>query len=1096
MLGFAIVIILMAFLGIGATQLTNTLAGLTAKMYRHPFTATNAALQIDEDITAMRLYMVKIALAKDAEDLELAISMLDKHEKEIYGNFDLIMERFLGDKNKIKNTRKTFSNWKPVRDKIVDLWRKEPALAIDAIIRGKGAKHYAQVAEQVGEMVVFSRNKALAFLENSEEKHQRGLILLYLLLGVVIVSGSLIAFFVIRRTQKYEKERTATLRQLDNLRFAMDEHAIVSATDIKGNIIYVNDKFCKISGYPRHELMGQNHRFLKSDEHPRELYLDMWRDIANGKVWHGEIKNLKKGGGCYWVNATIVPLLDGRGKPYQYIAMRTDITERKNMEAKLAVAVEKAEAATQTKSDFLANMSHEIRTPMNAIVGLTDLCLKTDLNAKQHDYLNKVHASALSLLGVINDILDISKIEAGKLNMESIPFDLDCVLNNLATVVSAGAQEKGLELLFFRAADIPFNLIGDPLRLGQILTNICTNAAKFTEFGEVVLSINKLDQSDDAITLKFSVRDTGIGMTQEQQNRLFQSFTQADTSTTRKYGGTGLGLTIAKQLVEMMDGRIRVESEPGQGTTFTFTAVLKLGEEQNDRIFTPSRDLLGMKVLVVDDNATSREILQSYLESFTFQVTLTASGEEAFEELEEAQEPFDLILMDWRMPGLDGLQAAKKIRTEIKLANPPAIILVTGFGREELLNEPGGEHLDGIITKPVNPSLLFNTIMETFGKETYHSSNTRHGQELDMEALRPVQGARILLVEDNEVNQQVACELLEQARFVVEVAKNGQEAIEKLEPGRYDCILMDIQMPVMDGNKATRKIREDGRFKNLPILAMTANAMLKDQQEAKDAGMDDHISKPINPKDLFGALLKWVEHGERDLPDLPSEDAPDVREEETLPDLPGIDTEGGLARIGGNIRSYRKLLVKFADNQAGAVSDIRSSLIAGDEERALLLAHTLKGASGNIGATSLYKAAQCLDAALGKPSSPPSEVLLDATEKELKQAIAAIRSISQHDDTASMAREQVPPEELASRLWELQEKLEQYDTEAEDVLDAIIAQVAEPSLKASLQELRKQISKYDFDAAVLGVNAVIEEFNLPVEGHGPNQSRNLNQSAP
>jgi PAS domain S-box-containing protein len=769
------------------------------------------------------------------------------------------------------------------------------------------------------------------------------------------------------------------------------------------------------------------------------------------------------------------------------------VFERRRAAEELERASEAAEAANEAKSAFLANMSHEIRTPMNAIIGLSDLCLRTDLTPKQQDYLHKVHASSQSLLGIINDILDFSKIEAGKLDMESIAFTLEEVLDNLATSASVKTQEKGLELLFSQAPNVPRGLMGDPLRLGQVLINLTNNSVKFTEAGEIVVSADVLEQSEDQATLQFSVRDTGIGMTPEQQSRLFQSFSQADTSTTRKYGGTGLGLAISKQLVEMMGGNIWVESEPGKGSTFKFTVILKKGAESETRSHEPTPDLRGMRVLVVDDNATSLEILQTYLESFSFRVTTADSGEAALALFEETKEPFELVMMDWMMPGMDGIQTATKIKTGIGLTDPPKIVLVTAFAGEEVSAREGGEYLDSVLTKPINPSLLFDAIMTTFGKTVRESASTRRKKGPDMEALRPVQGARILLVEDNEINQQVACELLQQAGFVVEVANHGQEAISMLEPGRYDCVLMDVQMPVMDGYTATRKIREDDRFQELPILAMTANATVEDRNKAEDAGMNEHIAKPIDPQLLFTALLQWIEPGERDLPDSLQAPRESSLQEETLPELPGIDTEAGLARMAGNIRSYRKLLDKFVANQEGAIGEIRAAFGAGDHEGTVRLAHTLKGVAGSIGASALQAAGADLESALKEQPETLPETLIEVAGTQLAQTIAAIQSIAAAPaDGPAQGGNSGTSADMVSKLHGLLATLERYDAEADDVLEEILGQVAGTALADPLRVLKKRVGQYDFEGAAEDLKRLVASID---ESEGEVSSRQVTGSS-
>jgi len=834
-------------------------------------------------------------------------------------------------------------------------------------------------------------------------------------------------------------------------------------------------------GYSAEEVLGQPITML-IPEYARKNHLQnvhRFRDAESEGI-HMEDRGLKLFG--LTKSGDIFPAEVGISKneidgDVFYSAFIKDITEREKAEAEILEAKKVADAANQAKGDFLANMSHEIRTPMNAIMGLSDLCLRTDLNPKQNDYLGKIHSSAESLLGIINDILDFSKIEAGKLDMESIPFEIDRVLDNLATVVTVKTQEKGLELLFARDPKVPQVLVGDALRLGQVMVNLVNNAVKFTESGEIVVQIDVVELHDDHVILRFSVRDTGIGMNEEQQSRLFKSFSQADTSTTRKYGGTGLGLAISKQLVEMMGGEIHVESEPDKGSEFIFTAKLGIGEAEEQRSLVPNTDLRGMRALIVDDNATSREILSTYLDSFTFDVTTAENAEEAIDILKSEQPPPDLIVMDWLMPGLNGLEAAQKIKQELKLAKDPHIIMVSAFASSNLANHSGAEYVDNLLTKPVSPSHLFDAVMEAFGQKVVGAGMKRlSGRQAEMDALRPIQGASLLVVEDNEINQQVARELLQQALFNVDIANHGKEAIEMIGRGQYDCILMDVQMPVMDGFTATLELRKDERYKDLPILAMTANATHEDRQRCEEAGMDAHIAKPIVPKVLFETLLKWVPHKEREIPDAPNDEATDATLAE-LPALQGVDTEAGLARVGGNIRSYLKLLNKFAENQSDAISQIQSAITDGDGELSVRLAHTLKGVGGAIGATALQEAAAKLETTLKDESKDLPKKLMAAAEKELNRILGLLSELTPGDDDGNEGAPGSLPDDLPEQLRALLDKLDEYDTEAEDLIDEILAQVKGTEIYDALMSLRKQVGQYDFEAAAEELKPIIEKYS-------------------
>ena len=536
-------------------------------------------------------------------------------------------------------------------------------------------------------------------------------------------------------------------------------------------------------------------------------------------------------------------------------------------------ARQRAEEASRAKSDFLANMSHEIRTPMNAILGMAQLAMRTELDSRQHNYVQKVHAAAESLLGIVNDILDFSKIEAGKLDVERVDFDLADVLDNLANVLGMKAEEKGLELLYIEPPDLPHALVGDPLRLSQVLLNLGNNAVKFTERGEVALTVKDEAHGPGWVDLRFEVRDTGIGIDRAQRERLFQPFEQADASTSRRHGGTGLGLAISRQLVMLMGGELEVHSELGQGSRFFFTLRFPVQESQ-PRPVPPRQDgLLGCRTLVVDDNACARELLAEMADRLGLRADCAADGEEALRKVAAAGAagaPYELVLLDWKMPGMDGVDCAKRV-CELAGANGPAptVMMLTAFSREHVLrrlNEQG-VHVAALLTKPVTPSTLFDACCQAMGVAVAGPGRAGRRDKARIEHHTRLEGARLLLVEDNEINRELALELLTGEGISVAVACDGREALQMLERERFDAVLMDCQMPVMDGFAATRALRAQPRWRDLPVIAMTANAMVSDRQKALDAGMNDHIAKPINVNQMFATLARWL--GPRQAKDEP-----------------------------------------------------------------------------------------------------------------------------------------------------------------------------------------------------------------------------------
>ncbi len=1121
-------------------------------------------------------------------------------------------------------------------------------------------------------------------------------------------------------------ERGSAQRELERQKFALDQHAIVSITDRHGNITYANDKFCQISGFRRDELLGRNHNLVNSGLHSREFFAGMWRTIKGGEVWNGEICNRSKSGALYWVAATVVPLLDSLGEPEHFIAIRTDISLQKQMEAQLlesrrflqsitdsmgegvyslddqgyctfmnpeaerllgwtledmhgitlhdavhyqdgdgnhidhqdcmalkalsrgevyrsdsdhfsrrdgtlfpisinavplrkdgqivgtvavfqditerrrilqalqasegrlkialdasntglwdwnpqtdqayfsehwlsmlgyrpdelphtgetwlallhpedrlnvwqvleehmrgermfyevefrmrhkdgdwkwvlaagkvtewdsaghavrmtgihkdisdrklaeaelARAKEEADRANRLKSDFLANMSHEIRTPMNAVIGLGHLLQQTDLAPRQRDYLTKIQGASRNLLGIINDILDFSKIEAGKLSLEVIPFSIATVLQDVSSVVQPKVREKHLELIIDLEPSVPASMVGDPLRLGQVILNLLSNAVKFTEAGEVVVRVGgrRRDDASGVFDLDVSVRDTGIGMSDAQCAALFQPFMQADSSTTRKFGGTGLGLAICRQLVEIMGGSIGVDSQTGVGSPFHFTAPCPIASTDSLAHQLP-KDLDQLPVLVVDDSDAVRAILADMLERFGLTVETAAGGLPALDRIRNGP-PLGLVVLDWRMPDLDGVETCKQLRALD--GSPPPVIMTTAYGTEGVQEALGDEPVAAILEKPITPSTMFDAIMLAFGRAAPTDAiMPRRGCGNDSVDLSGLIGTHVLLVEDNAINQQVACGLLELMAVEATVASSGEEALELLRKQRFDLVLMDIQMPGLDGYQTTAAARRDLGLSDLPIIAMTAHAMAGDRERCLDAGMNDHIAKPIDPDALYSALARWL--GGRRTGPLMRPPA-FTGSSSTLPStLPGLDLTAAGRNVNGNLDLLRRILVDFAANHGNAAAVLRDLLASGQSREANRLAPTLKGTAATIGALGASRLAAEIEIATASGADCTASVAkLADSLAEVVAGLEALRQVPAGEAAAATSRVPSPSEiaqaqDLADRLGEV---LDACDPMASDLADELAALLSGSEAARCAETIARHAGSFDFDDA-------------------------------
>ncbi|MBF0368124.1 MAG: PAS domain S-box protein [Magnetococcales bacterium] len=903
-------------------------------------------------------------------------------------------------------------------------------------------------------------------------------------------SGEIVAIYNDLTARKQAEE---TLSRYASIVSASTDHM----SFLDQNLVYlaVNDAYLRHHAKKREEIVGHSVIELLGEAIFENIKGNLEKCLAGNTV-HYQAWFDFSGTGRLWMDVSYFPHLETDGTVGGIVVVARDVTENKQMEDALRMSEKAARAANRAKGEFLANMSHEIRTPMNTIIGMSYLVRQTELEEQQKNYLNKIDLSAKSLLRIIDDILDISKIEAGQLELESAPFNLEEVLNQLIDTTLAQADSKGIEILVSAPIDLPRDLVGDATRLGQVLSNLCGNAIKFTERGEIVLSITQVETAPNKTLLSFTVRDTGIGMNPEQVKRLLEPFQQADASTTRRYGGTGLGLSICNNLVGMMGGHIDIQSEPGQGTSISFTARFPCQLQGDEKRFNTPAELSGLRILVVDDNPTSRDILAKFITSLGFFCQTVGSGEKAIGELQRGMQvgegPYELILVDWLMGAENGLEIARTIRELTDIPQPPILLMASALKQNVVMGPAKDMGLAGILSKPVCLSTLFNAILNVFEQGATDAIPALPPQAT-LQGLMMFEGAQILLVEDIKTNQELAQEILTRRGIRVTLARNGREAVETMEMSGelIDAVLMDIQMPEMDGFEATRIIRSHGKFQELPIIAMTASAMTQDVERCLKAGMNDHIAKPLEIKALFDTLSRWVTpSNQRDERTESTENTPDKAtapgdDHPTFPDhLPGIDIPRGLQRCEGNHTFLARIITDFAKEAQGLYKTLAEALNQEDTETALSLAHGLKGSAANIAAMDLATTAGQIEdilwqgkAEMAADKLPRLNTNLAALEQSAHILVGYNEQTTPTQVKGNHSENTIDIEESLCRSRELAIFLAARDMQTDSHLELLKKELkADPRFQVLLDRLESSIHQLDHDGALKPLNDLIQQL--------------------
>ena len=892
----------------------------------------------------------------------------------------------------------------------------------------------------------------------------------------VLYQVALIAIFIIaiilywnRKLKSEISERKKAQKELDKFVQVIEQTPIsVMITDTQGNIEYVNPFVMKKTGFTKKDLIGQNPNILKSGNQESDFYQVLWNTISSGKTWQGEFQNKKKNGELFWENAIIAPIYDKKGNITYYTSIKDDITQKLKEKKELEIAKHTADEANRAKSDFLAKMSHEIRTPMNAVLGMVYLLEQTNISNLQDGYIKKAKHAAKSLLGLINDILDFSKIEAGKFNIQVTEFNFNELIANVLSVMSVKAEEKNLELLAHYDNDIPAFIQSDALRVEQILTNLLSNAIKFTKEGEVVLNTKLLHKDEKTATIKFCVQDTGMGITDENKNKIFDEFSQVDNSQTRVFEGTGLGLAISKRLTNLLGGEISCESKKGLGSTFCFTIKCKIAQKQIniENRYELAKEIEGLKCLVVDDNPSAVEVLEKMLLSFGYMVVSTTNGKDAIRLVNDNK--YDVIFLDYKMEGLDGIETFKIIKDVVK-ANDTKTVIVTAYTKDVLVENIESLEIDGYLSKPISPSSLYDKIIEIY----YYKNKPKIDKKIK-DTKNCFKDVNILLVEDNELNREFAMEVLNAWKINTDMATDGIEAIRKIKSKKYDAVLMDIQMPHMDGLEATRIIRamDDEYFKNIPIIAVSANALVGDREKSLEVGMQEHITKPLNPNVLFETLFSHLK--DKAYP-LGLEEIQEGESEATSENLAILDTNlfdisEAMSRINHNEKAYIKILKQFRKKYNDFADELKKIIDSDDLDEAHKKVHEIKGICANISANILFDNLKLIDLKL-KDGDKPDGTLIETMKNGLEGVFENIDRLSVTDvDSLKFDKDKV-----IQLLDEIRDNLDRDIAQVELHLEALVPYLKEEYSSFEL-ELTNTINEFDTNKA----KQLIEEFKKDI----------------